>query len=211
MCGYACRWLASRLKAYALVPDVRRISCNYLRASNRDRACDADYRCLGGHRHRAGARFRIERPSRGPGGATRRSPQSLAGEIVAAGGAAPIVIACDLEQPDAGDKIAAALAAEGVEVEYVVNNAGFGIFGRAIERDRAEQLGMIDRQHPRADRSVAALFRSADPPPRRHSQCRFDRRLSAGTGHGGLLRVQGLCAVLQRGVARANSRRSVCA
>jgi hypothetical protein len=67
----------------------------------------------------------------------------LADEIVAGGGAVPIVISCDLEQPDAGDKIAAALAAEGVEVEYVVNNAGFGMFGKAIVRDRAEQLGMI--------------------------------------------------------------------
>ena len=63
---------------------------------------------------------------------------------MAAGGAAPIVIPCDLEQPDAGDRIAAILAAAGVEVEYVVNNAGFGMFGRAIERDRAEQLDMID-------------------------------------------------------------------
>jgi uncharacterized protein len=67
----------------------------------------------------------------------------LADEIVAGGGAAPIVIPCDLEQPDAGDRIAAMLAAAGVEVEYVVNNAGFGLFGKAIERDRAEQLGII--------------------------------------------------------------------
>src|SRR5260370_19779875 len=67
----------------------------------------------------------------------------LAREIAAAGGAAPIVIACDLEQPDAGDKIAAVLAAEGVEVEYVLNNAGYGLFGNAVELDRAEQLGMI--------------------------------------------------------------------
>jgi hypothetical protein len=67
----------------------------------------------------------------------------LAVEIATSGGAAPIVIPCDLEQPDAGDKIAAALAAEGVEVEYVVNNAGYGLFGNAIERDRAEQLGII--------------------------------------------------------------------
>jgi short-subunit dehydrogenase len=67
----------------------------------------------------------------------------LAGEIAAAGGAVPIVIPSDLEQPDAGDKIAAVLAAEGVEVEYVVNNAGFGLFGNAVERDRAEQLGII--------------------------------------------------------------------
>jgi short-subunit dehydrogenase len=68
---------------------------------------------------------------------------TLADEIAAGGGAVPIVITCDLEQPDAGDRIAAVLAAEGVEVEYVVNNAGFGLFGHAIERDRAEQLGMI--------------------------------------------------------------------
>jgi uncharacterized protein len=69
--------------------------------------------------------------------------ETLAGEIVASGGAKPIIIPCDLEQPDAGDKIDAALAAEGVEVEYVVNNAGFGIFGQATKRDRAEQLGII--------------------------------------------------------------------
>ena len=67
----------------------------------------------------------------------------LADEIVACGGAPPIVIPCDLEQPDAGDRIAAALAAEGVEVEYVVNNAGFGLFGKAVDRDRAEQLAII--------------------------------------------------------------------
>ena len=67
----------------------------------------------------------------------------LAGEIAGAGGKPPIAIPCDLEQPDAGDKIAAALAAAGVEVEYVVNNAGFGLFGNAIELDRAQQLGII--------------------------------------------------------------------
>ena len=43
---------------------------------------------------------------------------ALAGEITAKGGAAPIVIACDLEQPDTGDRIAEALSAEGVEVDY---------------------------------------------------------------------------------------------
>src|SRR3981081_3388952 len=68
---------------------------------------------------------------------------ALANEIAAEGGPAPIVISCDLEQPDAGDKIAAALAAEGVEVEYVVNNAGFGLFGNAVDLDRAQQLGII--------------------------------------------------------------------
>ena len=67
----------------------------------------------------------------------------LAAEITAAGGAAPIVIPCDLVQPDACERIAEALAAAGVEVEYVVNNAGFGLYGRAVQRDRTDQLDMI--------------------------------------------------------------------
>ena len=69
--------------------------------------------------------------------------QVLAAEIAAKSSSAPIVIPCDLEQADAGDKIAAALTAEGVEVEFLVNNAGFGLFGRAIQLDRNEQLAMI--------------------------------------------------------------------
>jgi uncharacterized protein len=68
---------------------------------------------------------------------------TLASEIVAAGGAPPILIPCDLEYPDTCDKIAAALATEAVEVEFVVNNAGFGLFGCAIELDRAAQLGIV--------------------------------------------------------------------
>ena len=67
----------------------------------------------------------------------------LAAEITAAGGSAPIVIACDLGETDACDRIEAALTAAGVEVEYVVNNAGFGVFGDAVKRDRAEQLNVI--------------------------------------------------------------------
>ena len=68
---------------------------------------------------------------------------ALADEIDAAGGAAPIVIACDLEQPDAGDESPRRWPPKGCEVEYVVNNAGFGLFGNAIELDRAEQLDII--------------------------------------------------------------------
>ena len=77
--------------------------------------------------------------------AARRADRlnQLAEEITAAGGAAPIVIPCDFEKAGACDAIEAALAAEGVEVEYLVNNAGFGVFGHAIKRDRNDQLGMI--------------------------------------------------------------------
>ncbi|MDB5633967.1 MAG: short-chain dehydrogenase/reductase [Tardiphaga sp.] len=70
--------------------------------------------------------------------------QELADEIVAGGGATPIIIPCDLEQADACDQIAAALVAADVEVEFVVNNAGFGMFGKAIEMNRTEQLNILD-------------------------------------------------------------------
>ena len=67
----------------------------------------------------------------------------LAAEIEAAGGKPPIIIPCDLVQPESCEKIAEALAAAGVEAENVVNNAGYGMFGRAAQRDRADQLDMI--------------------------------------------------------------------
>ncbi|UFZ02035.1 SDR family oxidoreductase [Bradyrhizobium ontarionense] len=68
---------------------------------------------------------------------------ALAQEIAAKGGPAPIVIPCDLTAPDAGQTIEAALSAAGVELEFLVNNAGFGLFGKAVQLDRAEQLDMI--------------------------------------------------------------------
>ncbi len=68
---------------------------------------------------------------------------ALAAELKAQGKPEPLVIACDLAAADAGDTIEAALAAADVEVEYLVNNAGFGLFGPAAEVDRLAQLGII--------------------------------------------------------------------
>lgn len=70
--------------------------------------------------------------------------RAVADGIVAAGGAEPIIFPCDLERRDAGDLIEAELKARGVEVEFVVNNAGFGMFGKAVMMDRAQQLGLLD-------------------------------------------------------------------
>jgi short-subunit dehydrogenase len=70
--------------------------------------------------------------------------EALANELTSKCGKKPIVIACDLQQADAGERIAAALAAEEVELDNLVNNAGFGVFGDAIERDRDEQVGIVD-------------------------------------------------------------------
>jgi short-subunit dehydrogenase len=69
---------------------------------------------------------------------------ALARDIVEAGGAEPLVLALDLQGPGMADKIDAELRARGLEPHYVVNNAGFGLVGDAKDRDRFEQLQMID-------------------------------------------------------------------
>lgn len=69
---------------------------------------------------------------------------ALAHEIAAAGYPEPVTLALDLQQPGMADKVDAELKARGFEPQYVVNNAGFGLVGKAQDRDRAEQLQMID-------------------------------------------------------------------
>jgi uncharacterized protein len=69
---------------------------------------------------------------------------ALADEIARAGQPRPAVLVSDLEQRDAAGKIAAKLASRGLEPNFVVNNAGFGLTGEAAQLDRNEQLAMID-------------------------------------------------------------------
>lgn len=68
----------------------------------------------------------------------------LADAIAAPDGKRPIVLPLDLTQPDATVRIRDALRSFDVEPEIVVNNAGFGLTGRAADLDHAEQLSMID-------------------------------------------------------------------
>jgi len=76
----------------------------------------------------------------------RREAQlkALADEIAAAGHARPHVIAADLALPDGPARLAEALRAAGLEPSIVVNNAGFGLLGEAVDLDRAQQLAIID-------------------------------------------------------------------
>ena len=76
----------------------------------------------------------------------RREPKlaEVADKIAAEGRPRPHVLPIDLLRDDATKRIAAELAALGLEPQYVVNNAGFGLLGAAAELDCAEQLAMID-------------------------------------------------------------------
>jgi short-subunit dehydrogenase len=54
------------------------------------------------------------------------------------------VVPIDLAAPDSADRLADALAERGLAPQYVVNNAGFGLLGRAATLDRSDQRAMID-------------------------------------------------------------------
>lgn len=69
---------------------------------------------------------------------------ALADEIAKGGRPRPIVLTADLGQRDAVAKIEAQLSLLDLEPAIVVNNAGFGLLGRAATLSRDEQLAMID-------------------------------------------------------------------
>jgi uncharacterized protein len=54
------------------------------------------------------------------------------------------VLASDLGEPGAAARLFEGVAALGLEVETLINNAGFGLTGRFAELDGARQLEMID-------------------------------------------------------------------
>lgn len=70
--------------------------------------------------------------------------RALAEEIAAPGRSRPAVLVIDLERRDAVARIAAELSMLDFEPQFVVNNAGFGLLGRAAALDCDEQLGIID-------------------------------------------------------------------
>jgi len=70
--------------------------------------------------------------------------ETLAAEIAASGAPPPLVVTCDLLAPQAVEELARTLQQEGVEPQYLVNNAGFGLVGSAVALPRDEQLAITD-------------------------------------------------------------------
>lgn len=50
----------------------------------------------------------------------------------------------DLSQPDAGERLFAEVEKRGLEIDLLVNNAGFGSMGDFVKLDQARELNMID-------------------------------------------------------------------
>src|SRR5258708_24035127 len=68
--------------------------------------------------------------------------EALAGELSAAHGVTVTVIAADLADPAAPRRIVDEVKARGLEIEYLVNNAGFGTSGAFAESEPVKALDM---------------------------------------------------------------------
>jgi uncharacterized protein len=69
--------------------------------------------------------------------------EALGARLTAAHGVAAHVIAADLTDRDAPERIVAELARRELEIEFLVNNAGFGTSGPFAERDVRRELDMV--------------------------------------------------------------------
>ncbi|HLN57107.1 MAG TPA: SDR family oxidoreductase, partial [Thermoanaerobaculia bacterium] len=69
--------------------------------------------------------------------------EELARELSVAHGVSARVIAADLADPDSPKRIVEELEAERIAVDVLVNNAGFGIYGRLWNSDITRQLEII--------------------------------------------------------------------
>jgi len=110
---------------------------------------------------------------------SRERLEELAREVVAAHGVRVRVLVSDLASPGAAAEIHATLRTDGVEVETLVNNAGFGLRGAFVELDARRQSDMIQV-------NVAALT----------ELCRVFAQDMVRRGSGQILNVAGLAGVM---------------
>lgn len=69
---------------------------------------------------------------------------ALAGELAGRHGVACTVLPADLSVRDAADRLADELDRRGLAVDVLVNNAGFGLFGRHVDTALGDEQQMID-------------------------------------------------------------------
>jgi short-subunit dehydrogenase len=72
--------------------------------------------------------------------------EALAGELRERHGVEVLVVAMDLAEPGAAERVGEAVALAGVEVEVLVNNAGIGTFGRDVDMaaDYSRDVAMVN-------------------------------------------------------------------
>ncbi len=69
--------------------------------------------------------------------------EALAAELEKAHGIKVCVLSADLMEPSAVEQIVAEVKAKGLQVDYLVNNAGFGSSGAFVELEPAKEVGQV--------------------------------------------------------------------
>ncbi len=69
--------------------------------------------------------------------------EQLATELQTRLGSRVEIVTADLSQPDAPEKLFAFTQSKGIEIELLINNAGFGQYGRFLQSDISRELEMI--------------------------------------------------------------------
>src|SRR5262249_41235819 len=69
--------------------------------------------------------------------------KQVASELSERFGVAARAIAADLAKPDAPQKIADEVRKDSLQIDYLVNNAGFGLGGKFVETDLTTELEMM--------------------------------------------------------------------
>ncbi len=69
--------------------------------------------------------------------------EDLASELASSFGVTSYVIPIDLAEPTGVSRLAAEVAAKGIEVDVLVNNAGFGDVGPFVDADLSKLLAMV--------------------------------------------------------------------
>ncbi|MEO8193584.1 MAG: SDR family oxidoreductase [Gemmatimonadales bacterium] len=73
----------------------------------------------------------------------RDALEAAAGKIEGKHGVKVTTIATDLSDPDSPERLYDAVTAEGLEIDFLINNAGFGLGGEFAETDIDRELHMI--------------------------------------------------------------------
>ena len=121
--------------------------------------------------------------------------QRLAAEIDPSG-QLTVALGIDLAAPDAGETIARELSARGLYCHTLINNAGFGLFGDAVELDRGRQLGIIQVNIRAAtDLMLRFLPDMIERKAGRILNVGIGGRFCTGTADGRVFRQQGLSGV----------------
>ncbi len=133
---------------------------------------------------------------------SRDKLEALKREIQAQYAVKAYVLADDLADPNAADRIFHATQSLGLTIDVLINNAGFGGHGKFVERDLSADQAMMQVNMAALTSLTHFYLRGMVSRRRGHPECLVHRSVHARPPAGGVLRHQGLRHILHPGGCR---------